>query len=76
MSRCISCHHIDPAQTGTLGPAVRGASRELLEARVLHGKYPPGYKPKRTTTLMQPLPDLVNSIDDLAAFLAPAPGAK
>lgn len=70
MTRCTSCHHVDPALAGTLGPPVRGASRELLEARVVHAKYPPGYKPKRATTLMQPLPDLAGSIDDLAAFLA------
>lgn len=70
MTRCTSCHHVDPAKAGTLGPPVQGASRALLEARVLRATYPAGYMPKRTTTLMQPLPDLAGSIDDLAAFLA------
>lgn len=75
MTRCTSCHHVDPAKAGTLGPPVQGASRELLEARVLRAAYPAGYTPKRATTLMQPLPDLAGSLDDLGAFLASTGGA-
>jgi mono/diheme cytochrome c family protein len=67
---CIACHNPDPRQDGALGPAVAGASRELLEARVLHAKYPPGYTPKRTTQAMPAMPHLGGKIDDLAAFLA------
>ena len=47
LAHCSSCHSADPAQNGPLGPAVEGSSRELLEARVLRGVYPPGYTPKR-----------------------------
>src|SRR5262249_34328311 len=32
-AQCTSCHSSDPAQNGPLGPAVKGSSRELLEAR-------------------------------------------
>ena len=60
---------MDPAQPGPVGPSVRGSSRELLEARIVRGTYPPGYTPKRTTSVMQPMPDLAPSIPDLAAFL-------
>ena len=69
LAQCAACHAQDPAQNGPLGPAVKGSSRELLEARVLHGTYPPGYTPKRTSAIMQPLPNLAGSLDDLAAFL-------
>jgi mono/diheme cytochrome c family protein len=69
VAQCTACHGPDPAQNGPLGPAVKGASRELLEARILHGAYPPGYTPKRTSAIMQPLPHLAGSLDDLAAFL-------
>ena len=34
-------------EDGSVGPAVAGASRELIEAKVLRGEYPPGYTPKR-----------------------------
>lgn len=67
---CIACHHRDPTQDGGLGPPIAGSSRELLEARVLRGEYPPGYTPKTDTKLMIPLPHLEPEIDALTAFLA------
>ena len=72
---CTVCHNADPSQEGTLGPAIAGSSRELLEARVLRGEYPPGYTPKRPTALMPPLPYLEASIPDLVAFLSDATGS-
>jgi mono/diheme cytochrome c family protein len=69
LGQCTACHAQDPARDGPLGPAVRGASRQLLEARILRGDYPAGYTPKRPGRVMQPLPHLAGSLDDLAAFL-------
>ena len=69
LAYCTSCHGSDPARDGPVGPAVKGASRELLEARILRGTYPPGYTPKRNSLVMQPMPNLVADIPDLAAFL-------
>jgi len=68
-AQCTSCHSSDPAQNGPLGPAVKGSSRELVEARVVRGTYPPGYTPKRPSAIMQPLPNLAGSVDDLTAYL-------
>jgi mono/diheme cytochrome c family protein len=72
MTYCVVCHNPDPTRPGAAGPEIAGATRELLEARVLHGAYPPGYTPKRTTKAMTPLPFLAPKIADLAAFLAAA----
>jgi mono/diheme cytochrome c family protein len=69
MGNCTACHNMNPSQDGSLGPAITGASRELLESRVLHNTYPEGYTPKRTTTLMVALPHLADDIDALTAFL-------
>ncbi len=69
LAQCLVCHGSDPARDGPVGPAVKGASRELLEARVVRGTYPPGYAPKRPTAVMQPMPDVAPSIGDLAAYL-------
>ena len=69
IANCIACHNLDPSKDGAIGPANKGSSRALVEARVLRGKYPKGYKPKRTTKLMPPLPHLKPHIDDLTAFL-------
>ena len=64
-----TCHGPDPAQAGPVGPAVKGSSRELLEAKVLRGAYPPGYTPKRSTKVMVPMPALAGEIGALADYL-------
>lgn len=70
LANCIVCHNPDPAKPGAAGPEIAGSSRALIEARVLHAAYPPGYTPKRTTKAMVALPYLAAQIDDLAAYLA------
>jgi len=72
VANCAACHHPNPAVDGSLGPAIAGSSRELLEARVVRGEYPPGYSPKQDSGLMQPMPYLAGEIDALAAYLATA----
>ena len=72
LGNCIACHNANPKLEGPLGPPVAGASEPLLDARILHGTYPPGYKPKRSTSAMVPMPFLKNKIPALAAFLAQA----
>jgi mono/diheme cytochrome c family protein len=69
---CIACHNGDPRMDGTLGPAIAGASLELLEAKVLRGEYPPGYTPKRDTGTMPRFEYLAPEIEGLAAYLAKA----
>ena len=69
LASCTACHANDPAKDGPLGPAVKGSSLELLEARLLRGSYPPGYTPKRPSAVMQPLPNLAPTLPDLAAYL-------
>ena len=69
LAQCVSCHGPDPAQSGPIGPAVKGASKELLEAKVLSGVYPPGYAPKRPTKVMPPLPALAGDLGALADYL-------
>ena len=66
---CLACHAADPTQDGSLGPAIAGSSRELIEARVVHASYPEGYTPKRNSQAMPKFPHLATSVDDLAAYL-------
>lgn len=70
VSNCSACHHIDPAKDGATGPAVAGASKELLEERILRASYPKDYKPKRDTRIMVALPHLQNEIPAITAYLA------
>ena len=69
LAQCIACHNPDPSRAGPVGPPLRGSSRELLDAKVVKGTYPPGYTPKRPTTVMPPQPALQADIASLAAFL-------
>lgn len=69
---CIACHAPDPNVDGTLGPAIAGSSLELIQARVLHSAYPPGYTPKRETSVMPSFPYLEDKLPDVAAYLAEA----
>jgi mono/diheme cytochrome c family protein len=69
MTNCVVCHNADPNLPGSQGPPIAGSSRELVYLRVTSLKYPPGYKPKRTTHAMRAMPQLANQVDNLTAFL-------
>jgi mono/diheme cytochrome c family protein len=69
VANCIACHNADPTKDGTLGPAIAGSPLALVEARVMRAEYPPGYTPKRSSSLMPAQPYLKNDVPDLAAYL-------
>ena len=69
LAQCIACHATDPSRAGPVGPPVKGSSRELLEAKLLRGTYPPGYRPRRPTSVMPPQPALAKDIPALAEYL-------
>ena len=69
LANCIACHNADPAKEGTLGPPIAGSSLALVEARVMRAEYPPGYTPKRPSSLMPAQPYLKKDVPDLAAYL-------
>jgi len=68
-SVCISCHNANPKLPGAVGPDVYGSSMELLTHRVLLGKYPEGYKPKRKGQQMPVFEDLKDDIPALHFYL-------
>ena len=72
---CIACHNGVPSQDGSVGPAIAGSPRELIEAKVLRGEYPPGYTPKRPSAAMPRFDYLEDKVDALAAYLAEANAA-
>jgi len=69
VSNCTACHNPNPTENGALGPAIAGSSLALLEAKVIHNTYPPGYTPKRDTNAMIALPHLAKDIPALHAYL-------
>ena len=69
MANCAACHNSDPSMDGTIGPALKGSSRALLDYRVLRPEYPPGYRPKRNTRIMPAFPSLKAEVPYLAEYL-------
>ncbi len=69
LASCAACHNRDPSKAGPVGPEIAGSSKALLEAKILRASYPPGYTPKRKSTLMPAQPYLKSAIPHLAAFL-------
>lgn len=69
LAQCTACHAANPGQAGPVGPPVAGASRELIEAKLLRGGYPAGYRPQRPTSVMPVQPQLAGEVEALAAFL-------
>jgi mono/diheme cytochrome c family protein len=69
LANCTACHNTNPKLAGGIGPALAGASEELVHAKVMTGEYPPGYTPKRSTRAMVPLPHLEEDIPAIAAYL-------
>ncbi len=69
MTVCVTCHNPDSKLDGSIGPSNYGSSRELLQAKILKGEYPPGYKPKRDTQLMPQFEEHAKDIEALHVFL-------
>lgn len=69
MNVCVACHSANPGKDGAIGPNLAGATRELLEWRVVKGQYPPGYTPKQATGVMPAFPHLAADVDALYAFI-------
>lgn len=70
MTYCIVCHNVNPKLAGATGPSNWGSSLELVTLKVLYGKYPKGYKPKRKSILMPKFEDdLEEDIKAIHAFL-------
>ena len=68
-ANCVSCHNNNPKKPGSIGPAVYGVSIDVLTQKIVYGKYPETYKPKRTSKIMLPMPHLNKEISNIHAFI-------
>ena len=68
-ANCVSCHNNNPRKPGSIGPEVYGVSIDVLTQKIVSGKYPENYKPKRTSKIMPSLPHLNKEILNLHAFI-------
>ena len=68
-ANCVSCHNNNPKKPGSIGPEVYGASIDVLAQKIVFGKYPENYSPKRTSKIMHLMPHLKKEISNLHAFI-------
>ena len=68
-ANCVSCHNNNPKKHGSIGPEVYGASIDVLAQKIVFGKYPENYSPKRTSKIMPLMPHLKKEISNLHAFI-------
>ena len=68
-ANCVSCHNNNPKKPGSIGPAVYGVSIDVLTQKLVSGKYPENYIPKRTSNIMPLMPHLNSEISNLYAFI-------
>ena len=68
-ANCVSCHNNNPKKPGSIGPEVYGVSIDVLTQKIVYGKYPDNYRPKRTSKIMPSMPHLNKEISNLHAFI-------
>ena len=68
-ANCVSCHNNNPKKPGSIGPEVYGVSIDVLTQKIVSGKYPDNYRPKRTSKIMPLMPHLNKEILNLHAFI-------
>ena len=68
-ANCVSCHNNNPKKPGSIGPEVYGVSIGVLTQKIISGKYPENYRPKRTSKIMPSMPHLNKEISNLHAFI-------
>jgi len=68
-ANCVSCHNNNPKKPGSIGPEVYGVSIDVLTQKIVSGKYPENYRPKRTSKIMPSMPHLNKEISNLLAFI-------
>ena len=68
-ANCVSCHNNNPKKPGSIGPEVYRVTIDVLTQKIVSGKYPENYIPKRTSKIMPSMPHLSEDISNLHAFI-------
>ena len=68
-ANCVSCHNNNPKKPGSIGPVVYGVPIDVLTQKIVSGKYPENYRPKRTSKIMSLMPHLNSEISNLYTFI-------
>ena len=64
-----AAHNNNPKKHGSIGPELYGVPIEVLMQKIVSGKYPENYIPKRKSKIMPLMPHLTKKISNLHAFI-------
>tara|TARA_B100000945_G_C19897002_1_gene374354 strand:+ start:78 stop:449 length:372 start_codon:yes stop_codon:yes gene_type:complete len=68
-ANCVSCHNNNPKKPGSIGPELYGVSIDTLTQKIIYGKYPENFRPKRKSKIMPLMPHLNKKISNLHMFI-------
>jgi len=68
-ANCVTCHNNNPKKPGSIGPEVYGVPIDVFFQKIVFGKYPENYRPKRESKIMPLMPNLKKDISNLHAFI-------
>lgn len=51
-NQCMQCHNANPNKAGSIGPDLVSTPKEAFMLKVVEGRYPEDYTPKRKTKVM------------------------
>jgi mono/diheme cytochrome c family protein len=73
LTQCTSCHNRDPNKKGGVGPELIDAPLEVMQIKVVTGRYPEklpaGFTPKRSTKAMKASPALKNDVSAIYDYI-------
>jgi mono/diheme cytochrome c family protein len=73
LAQCIKCHNKDPNIKGAIGPEVVDAPLEVMQHKVMTGRYPDvlpeGFVPKRKTKQMTKFPQYAKDVPSIHAYV-------
>lgn len=72
-STCIRCHNSNPHKPGPIGPDLYSTPKNVFGSKVIQGKYPEGYVPKRKTKIMPKFSNLSGKTDSIYEYIKTIP---
>ncbi len=68
-NNCMQCHNANPNKAGSIGPDLVSTPKEAFIMKVVEGKYPEGYTPKRKTKAMPVFKKYKNDVEALYNYV-------
>lgn len=68
-NQCMQCHNANPNKAGSIGPDLVSTPKEAFMLKVVEGRYPEDYTPKRKTKAMPVFKKYKNDVEALYNYI-------